>query len=160
MTTNAKARLVLTAIVCAAAFKISFGHIYDVALHAGNSPDNAIVYPVAIDAVILVSALYLVANQGVNKMAKLYATAGRLFGFAATIYCNMAASGWSNPGDVVINMIPAISLIITVELLVYGFKATPAARTSQAARKAAPRKASAPKAAKATTTATRRLNAV
>jgi hypothetical protein len=97
-------------------------------------------YPVCIDAVILVSALYLVATTGVNKLAKFWATAGRYFGFAATVFANMAHSGWTSASDVVINLIPAVALIITMELVVYGFKATPATRSSQA-RKAAPRKA-------------------
>ena len=113
-------------------------------LAADNTQVSAAVYPVSIDAVILVSALYLVGGTGVNKLAKMWATVGRVFGFAATIFCNMAHSGWDNVASVVVNMIPAIALIITVEMLVYGWKATPAARTSQA-RKAAPRKAAATK---------------
>lgn len=159
MNTNLIARLATTAVVCAGSFYVSFRHITEVAMHAGNSADVAYVFPVTIDAVILVCTLTLVASTGVNKMAKMWATIGRIFGFAATIFCNMAASGWHNPGAIVINMIPAIALIVTVELMVYGWKATPAAKTpaarrtqstpKTAAKAAAPRKA----AAKATTPA-------
>lgn len=144
--TNAQARIALTTVVCAASFFVSASHIVDVARHAGNDAVTSAMYPVCIDAVILVSALYLVASTGVNKIAKLWATLGRYFGFSATVFANMAHSGWTNPSDVIINLIPAVALIITMELVVYGFKATPAARASQA-RKAAPRKASTPKAA-------------
>jgi hypothetical protein len=56
----------------------------------------------------------------------------------------------------IVNMIPAVALIITVELLVYGWKATPATRPSQA-RKATPRKAAT---AKATPKAPAKLAAV
>lgn len=145
MNTNAKLRIALTLIVCAASFFVSYRHIFEVAMGAKNDTATAAVYPVCIDAVILVSALYLVAATGVNKMAKLWATVGRYFGFAATVFANMAHSGWGNVSDIIINLIPAIALIITMELVVYGFKATPAARTSQA-RKATPRKAATAKA--------------
>ena len=136
---NAQARIGLTLVVCAASFFVSYQHIFEVALGAKNSTATAAVYPVCIDAVILVSALYLVAATGVNKMAKLWATAGRYFGFTATVFANMAHSGWGNVSDIIINLIPATALIITMELVVYGFKATPAARASQA--KATTRKA-------------------
>lgn len=158
---NASARIALTAVVCAASFFVSFRHIVEVARDAGNDAVTAGMYPVCIDAVILVSALYLVASTGVNKMAKLWATIGRYFGFSATVFANMAHSGWANPTAVIINLIPAVALIITMELVVYGFKATPAARASQAtARKAAPRKAATAKAAPATPAKARKLQAV
>jgi len=149
---NANARIALTLVVCAASFFVSYSHIFEVAQGAGNDKLTAGVYPICIDAVILVSALYLVAATGVNKLAKLWATVGRYFGFSATVFANMAHSGWTNPSDVIINLIPAVALIITMELVVYGFKATPAARASQAtarkATKAPAKKAPAPKATK------------
>jgi hypothetical protein len=139
MTSNMKLRLALTAIVCGAAFYVSYRHIVTVALASGNTADTAFVYPLTIDAMILVSAVTLVASTGVNKMAKLWAMIGRYFGFTATIYCNLAAGHFTSVAGAIVNMIPALALIITVELLVYGWKATPAARPLQA-RKATPSK--------------------
>lgn len=121
-------RLGLTALVCACVFKISAGHIIGVAIHYGNTADNAVLYPVCIDAMILVSALYLAANIGVSKMTKFYAKIGRYFGFAATIFCNVAASNFSSTIACIIALIPAISLIIVIELLIHGSKKTAATR--------------------------------
>lgn len=145
MNKNLIARLVLTALVCGASFYVSYRHITEVAMEAGNTWDVAMFFPVTIDAVILVSAFTLMAGTGVNKAAKAWATAGRVFGFAATTYCNVAASHFSSVNSAIINMLPAIALIVTVELLVYGVKSTPAARTSQArTRKATAAKKAAP----------------
>jgi len=145
MTRNMQLRLALTTIVCAASFYVSYRHILEVALSTGNTLDAAIVYPITIDALILVSALTLIASTGVSKMAKLWATAGRAFGFGATVYCNLAASHFTSVMGAIVNMIPAVALIITVELLVYGWKATPATRPV-AARRPAAKKAPAAKA--------------
>lgn len=142
MTTNMKLRLALTTVVALASFFISFTHIVDVAMAQGNALNVARCYPITIDAMILVCALTLVANAGVSKMGKLWASVGRIFGFTATIYCNLAASHFTSVVGAIINMIPALSLIITVELMVYGWKATPATRSSQA-RKTSPAKATA-----------------
>jgi drug/metabolite transporter (DMT)-like permease len=147
--TNMKLRLALTTVVCAASFYVSYRHILEVALSTGNTIDSAVVYPITIDALILVSALTLIATTGVSKMAKLWATAGRAFGFAATVYCNLAASHFTSVMGAIVNMIPAVALIITVELLVYGWKATPATRPVAARKAAAPRKATAKAAPKA-----------
>lgn len=147
MNKNLIARLALTALVCGASFYVSFRHITEVAVEAGNTWDVAMFFPVTIDAVILVSAFTLMATTGVNRTAKSWATAGRVFGFAATTYCNIAASHFSSVNSAVINMLPALALIVTVELLVYGVKSTPAARASQTrARKATAAKKAAPKA--------------
>jgi hypothetical protein len=133
---NLAARIALTATVAAGTFFISASHIISVAEEAGNHGAAAFVYPVAIDAVILVSVLTLVAKTGVNRMAKWYATLGRTFGFAATIYANVAASGFESVNNAVINLIPALALIITMELLVHAAQATPATRARKATKKA------------------------
>lgn len=131
--TALQARLALTATVALGTFFISASHIVRVASAAGNHGLAAYVYPVAIDCVILASVITLVARKGVNWKAKGYAAAGRIFGFGATIYCNLAASGWTSLTSAIVNLIPALSLIIVMELLVHTAQATPAARASQPA---------------------------
>jgi len=128
MIASAKLRMVLISIVCLGIFYTSFRHIVAVAQHYGNTIDVAIMYPICIDAVILISALTLIAPRGVNKQAKVWATIGRTLGFVATIYANMLHSGWESTDAIVVNLIPGVMLIITVELMIYGFKATPATR--------------------------------
>ncbi len=134
MTTTARIRVALIATVCAAVFYTSFRHITHVAAHYGNSPDVAALYPVCIDAVILISALTLVARVGISKTTRFYAKAGRLFGFAATIFCNLAASDFTSTMAAVVSLIPALALILTVELLIHAAQGTPATRKATAAK--------------------------
>lgn len=130
-----QARIALTAAVALGSFYISASHIVRVATAAGNHGLAAYVYPIAIDAVILVSVLTLVTRTGVNWKAKGYAATGRIFGFGATIYCNLAASNWTGPTSAIVNLIPALSLIIVMELLVHAAQATPATRAKRPATK-------------------------
>lgn len=132
---NLRARLMLTTAVAAGTFYISASHIVAVASAAGNRGLAAYIYPISVDAVILVSVLTLVARVAVNRMAKFYAKLGRIFGFGATIYCNVAASGFHSVTSMVVNLIPAIALILVMELLVHASQATPATRARAASRK-------------------------
>lgn len=136
MTKAQKLRMTAITAVCLAVFAISFDHITTVAATYGNGW-TAILYPICIDGVILVSALTLVARVGISKATKAYAKAGRWFGFIATIYANVAHSGYASTDAVLVNLIPAISLILTVEMLIHAAQGTSATR-------AATRKASAP----------------
>ncbi len=128
MTTTAKLRIALTTTVCAAVFYTSFRHIVGVATHYGNTIDVALLYPICIDAVILISALTLVARTGVSKAAKFYARLGRIFGFASTIFCNLASSEFASTMAAIVALIPAIALILTVELLIHAAQGTTATR--------------------------------
>ena len=122
-------RILLTVVVCGCVFKVSYSHIVHVAIKYGNTPSDAMLFPICIDAMILVCALYLAAKVGVSKMTKFYAKLGRYFGFAATIFCNISASDFASSMAVAVNLIPAIALIITVELLIHGSQKTSATRT-------------------------------
>lgn len=134
--TPAQIRIVLITAVCGAVFYTSYSEIYSVALHYTHKPRVAMTYPICIDAVILIAALTLVARTGVNKAARTWARFGRLFGFASTILCNAASSGFANADrvsldlvvGVAVALIPAISLIATVELLIHGAQGTPQSR--------------------------------
>jgi DNA-binding transcriptional regulator YbjK len=150
---NRTFRLILTAVITLGAFSISAVHWFDVATDAGNPWYAAVVYPIAIDALILLSALTMMATTGVNRMAKWYATIGRAFGFGATIYGNIAASHFETLNDAIINMLPAISLIIGVEMLIHGMKATVNTRARKTTK-------SAPRHAGRKTTTGRKLAAV
>jgi Protein of unknown function (DUF2637) len=143
MTKAMKFRLALIAIVCAAAFRDSWGHIVKVALWAGNGTGEAFTYPIAIDGVILVSAVTLAARVGVSKTTKSWAIFGRYFGFAATLFANGAAAQSANIGSILINVIPGIALIATVEMLIHASQGTVAtrARSTRPARKPVAKKA-------------------
>lgn len=128
-------RLVLTVLVTAAIFYVSAGHIIDVAESNGNPFRIAIVYPVAIDGVILISALTMAAKVAVSKTTRHYCKLARYFGFAATLYANFAHANTTDMESIIINMIPAIALILMMEVVISSAQMTPAAR--KAVRKTA-----------------------
>lgn len=128
MTTTAKLRIALIVAVCLGVFYTSFRHIVAVAMAQGNPTDVALMYPISIDAVIMISALTLVVRTGVSKAARFWARFGRVFGFAATIYANVAHSGYASTDAVLVNLIPAVALIVTVELLIHSAQGTAASR--------------------------------
>lgn len=129
-------RLAITILVTAGIFKISAGHIIEVAMRYGNDFQSAIVYPVAIDGMILVSAITMAASVGVSKEAKFWAKVGRYFGFAATVYANLVHSQWENLDAMAVNVIPAVALIIVMELSISSAKMTPAAKRTLKTKKA------------------------
>jgi mevalonate kinase len=117
-------RLALIIAVTAGIFYISAAHIISVAEMYGNKGVPAYIYPLSIDGVIMISALTLILTQGaVSKEAKMWARFGRYFGFAVTIYANMEHSGYGSAAAVIINTIPAVSLIITMEITIHSAKA-------------------------------------
>lgn len=122
------ARLALTIAVTAGIFYVSAGHIVDVAMVHGNPFRVAIVYPLAIDGMILISALTMAASVAVSKETKRYAKLARYFGFAATVYANVAHSGYTSIDSILINLIPAVALILVMEVVISSAKMTPAAR--------------------------------
>jgi hypothetical protein len=125
------ARILLTALVTGGIFRVSFQHITEVAEHYGNTYSIAVWYPICIDGMILISALTLVAGRGVNKSAKRYAVAGRWVGFAFTIYANMIHGGMQDVTGMIVNLIPAVSLIIVMELLIHAAQGTPATKRAR-----------------------------
>jgi len=129
-----KIRISLTAIIWAGAFKVSGSHIVDVAMKNGNRFDDAIIYPLSIDALIISCALWVASPKGVNASTRRWAAAGRYFGFAATVYSNLAHSGWTTLESGIINLIPAVAVIIATEVFVHGMKSTPAAKRASAAK--------------------------
>lgn len=140
------ARLAITVLVTAGIFAVSANHIIAVAEKYGNHGYAAIVYPVCIDGLILVAALTMAARTGVSKETKKWCKLARYFGFAATIYANVAHSGYASTDAIVVNLVPALALILMMEVTISAVQMTPAAR------KAATRKTR--------TTTTRKLHAV
>ena len=131
-TSPIKLRLALTVLICAGVFKISAHHIMDVAVRYGNAPQDAWIYPLCIDGMILLSALYLAARSGVSKATKFWGLVARYFGFAATIFCNVCHAGNLNPVACIINVFPALALIVVMEMLICGSKAMIATGKRQA----------------------------
>ena len=128
------ARLAIVIIVTVGIFYVSAGHIVEVAMRYGNPFSTAIVYPLAVDGVILVSGLTMAARVGVSKETRRYAQLARYCGFAATLGANAAHSPTASIIAIAVNIIPAVMLILMMETVISSVKMTPAAR--QATRKA------------------------
>lgn len=126
----------ITGIIWAGAFKVSASHLIDVAMKNGNTFSDAIFYPLLVDAMIIACALWVASPKGVNKATRMWAAAGRYFGFAATVYGNLAHSGWTSLESGIINLLPAVAVIVATEVFVHGMKGTVATRAAKQATKA------------------------
>lgn len=139
--TAAQIRILLIVIVCAAQFYTSARDIVSTALPLVHGDlSRAITFPICIDALILIAALTVAARTGVNAKARRWAGFGRYFGFAATIYANGLSGGIAHathldPAIVtgtLFMLIPAVALIVTMELLIHGAQGTAASRKAAA----------------------------
>jgi hypothetical protein len=122
------ARITITGIVTLAVAIISYRHIMEIALAHGNDIFAACLYPLPIDGLIIGCTVALLVKTGVSKATRKWATIGRYFGFAATLYANILHSGWTSIDGIIVNGIPAVSLIILVEVLINSVHGTPATR--------------------------------
>jgi hypothetical protein len=129
-------RIAITMMVTAAEFYTSASHIIATAINAGNPIRAAVTYPLVIDGMILAAVLALTARRGVNKIARQYAGWARGLGYAATLYCNVAASGFTSINNAVVDVFPGLGLILLLELTVHSAAQTPAAKRTPAAKPA------------------------
>jgi hypothetical protein len=135
-------KMVLTTVVWAGAFKVSASHAVSTAMEYGNGRDDAMTYPLLIDALIVGCALWVASPKGVNKATRMWAGFGRLFGFVATLGTNLAHSDLTGHGTSIlaiattafVSLLPGIAVIVMTEVFVHGMKSTPAARKASAAK--------------------------
>lgn len=137
----AQIRIALIVTVCAAQFYTSARDIVTTALPLVHGDlSRAVTFPICIDALILIAALTVAARTGVNAKARRWAGFGRYFGFAATIYANGLSGGIAHAARIdasivtgtLFMLIPAVALIVTMELLIHGAQGTPASRKAAA----------------------------
>jgi hypothetical protein len=138
--TEMNVKIVITGIVWAAAFKVSASHTVGVAMDHGNRLDDALMYPILIDAMIVGCALWVASPKGVNKSTKLWSAFGRIFGFAATVVVNFAHADLSDWKSVVVSLLPAVGVIVMTEVFIHGMKGTVATRAAKATKVSAPAK--------------------
>jgi hypothetical protein len=142
--TPAQIRIGLIVTVCAAQFYTSARDIVETAMPlVHHDLSRAVTFPICIDALILIAALTVAARTGVNAKARRWAGFGRYFGFTATIYANGLAGGIASAAaahqvnapvvmGTLFMLIPAVALIVTMELLIHGAQGTPASRKAAA----------------------------
>lgn len=114
---------VMAAVVALVAGYVSYLHIVDVALVVGERPEVAYALPVTIDALMVMSTLALLHDRRHR-----WAQAGFLFGVAVSVTCNVASAEPSWPARGVA-AIPAVALLLAVEVLVRSGARTATGRT-------------------------------
>lgn len=96
---------------------VSYLHIVDVATRVGERPEVAYALPVTIDALMVMSTLAMLADRRAGRRPSAWAHAGFLFGVAVSVTSNVASAAptWPARG---VAAIPAVSLLLAVEVLV------------------------------------------
>lgn len=109
---------------------VSYLHIVDVAMDVGERPEVAYALPVTIDALMVMSTLAMLADRRAGRRPSAWAQAGFLFGVAVSVTCNVASAAptWPARG---VAAIPAISLLLVVEVLVRAGRTQRRAHTEQ-----------------------------
>lgn len=115
------------AVVALVAGYVSYLHIVAVALEVGERPEVAYALPVTIDALMVMSTLALMSDRRSR-----WAQAGFLFGVAVSVTANIASAADTWPARLVA-AIPAVSLLLAVEVLVRHGRARPDERPVAAA---------------------------
>ena len=110
------ARVTVVALAGIAAV-VSFSHAYDVVRAHGETGLTATLTPLTIDGMVFVSSLVLLEAAKRQAKAPLLAWFTLLFGIVTTVTVNVL-HGWAHgPVAAGLSALPAISLVLSVELL-------------------------------------------
>ncbi|AVT39142.1 DUF2637 domain-containing protein [Plantactinospora sp. BB1] len=103
-------------LVAAVAGFASYSHIYDVATGAGEHEAVAAVLPLAIDGLILVATLAMLADKRDGRKPRFSARVALVFGVVATVAANVASAAPTMNARLVA-VVPAVSFLLAVEVL-------------------------------------------
>jgi hypothetical protein len=105
-----------SAAVAGVAGYASYQHIVHVALMAGESRTVAMVYPLAIDGLIVVGTMAMLADKASGRYPRLSARFALAFGIIATLAANVASAQPTTLARMVA-AVPAIAFLAAVEVL-------------------------------------------
>lgn len=131
MNGNKILRMAMTTVIALGAAYGSFGHIVRLVSEHGQHGLSALIYPVVIDALMILSSLNLTAGR-LNRMTKFWSRVGMAFGLACSISANLLSSDLTDTLTASIAVVPAVVLLITVEMLLHMTKGVQAGRKRQA----------------------------
>ncbi|GAA1384128.1 DUF2637 domain-containing protein [Catellatospora chokoriensis] len=126
-----------SAAVAGVAGYASYRHITHVALMAGESHEVAMVYPLAIDGLIVVGTVAMLADKSANRYPRLSARFALGFGIVATLAANVASAQPTVLARLVA-AVPAVAFLIAVEVLSRTGKLKPAEITDTTAAAESP----------------------
>jgi hypothetical protein len=108
--------------VAAVAARVSYSHIRDVTLEAGQPIDVATVLPLAVDGMLLAATLAMAEDKANGRLPRGWARFGFWFGAVISVACNVASTivhitdEWL-PLAVFIAALAPVLLLITVEIM-------------------------------------------
>nr|WP_230416251.1 DUF2637 domain-containing protein [Micromonospora tarapacensis] len=120
------------ALVAVVAGYVSYLHIVDVAMDVGERREVAYALPVTIDALMVMSTLAMLAARRAGRKPSSWAYCGFLFGVAVSVTANVASAAPTWPARAVA-AIPAVSLLLAVEVLIRATAYQPATEPAQPA---------------------------
>ncbi|GIG01274.1 DUF2637 domain-containing protein [Catellatospora citrea] len=123
-------RLGATTVAGVAGFA-SYQHIHDVALKAGETATVAIIYPLAIDGLIIVGSMAMLADKSEGRLPRFSARVAIAVGVIATLAANVASAHPTLMSRLVAAM-PAVAFMIAVEVLSRTGKPKPAEQPTPA----------------------------
>jgi hypothetical protein len=127
--------------VAAVAARVSYSHIRDVTLEAGQPIDVATVLPLAVDGMLLAATLAMAEDKANGRLPRAWARFGFWFGAVISVACNVASTvvhttdEWL-PLAVFIAALAPVLLLITVEIMARPGKLTEAEQETTAPAKA------------------------
>lgn len=131
MNGNKVIRMVTTAIIALGAAYGSFGHIVHLAEQHGQHGLSAHLYPIMFDALMILSSVNL-SGGALNRMTRFWSRVGMMWGLICSLGANLMSSDMTDTLAAIIAVAPAITLLITVEMLLHGAKSVRAGRRRKA----------------------------
>lgn len=126
--------------VTAVAARVSYSHILDVTLIAGQPADVAVVLPLAIDGMLLAASLAMAEDKANGRRPRGWARFGFWFGAGISLACNIASTIVHAtvpallPLAIFIAALAPVLLLITVEIMARPGKAIAAGAVADVAR--------------------------
>lgn len=113
-----------TAVALVAGYS-SFSHIAHVALSYGERPEVAYALPFAIDGLLIVATTAMISDKKHNRKVRKSARVAFAFGVLASLAANIA-SAQPNIGARLVASVPALALLLAIEVLSRKGKLLPA----------------------------------
>lgn len=114
-------KMVVAGLIAACIAKVSFAHTVHIAETHGQAHDNALLYPVIVEATMIYCATIL-SGGPINRMTKFWCRVGMYLGIIANLGANLFSCDMSDTLTAVIAIVPGVFLYIVVEIILNSAK--------------------------------------
>lgn len=129
-------RIALAAIIAAGIAKVTFAHSVHMAETHGQTHDNAIMYPIIIDAVMLYCSASL-QMPGTNRGTRFWCRAGLYLGIAFSVAANLLSTDATDTINAAVAVVPAVMLFVMTEVTLASTKSVRAGQRRRTVTKQA-----------------------